>query len=106
MTIAYNTRDTERFSSVFDLLLRSPSTMDPSAPSLKYFQTLKLPIPEHKPHTQVRLEDANCGQLGVKKKERLDDLLHHFITRGLYLTHPKRVPACADGELSLRHNKS
>ena len=74
--------------------------MSPSAPSLEQLQAPKLPIPEHKPHKQVLVEEANCGQLGAKQKERLDHLLHHFITGGLFPTDPKLVLACVDGEPS------
>ena len=51
--IAVNTRDTERFSGfLFNL---SPSIMDPSAPSLKYYRRLlKYPYPNT--HHTIRSE--------------------------------------------------
>ena len=96
--IAANTRDTERFNSLFD---SSPSTLDPRTSSLEQLRPTKLTTPEHQPHEQVSVEDANCGQLGVKQKAHLDSSLHHFITGGLFPTDLKRVPTCVDGELSL-----
>ena len=96
--IAENTRDTQRFNSLFD---SGPSTIDPSAPSLEQLRPPKPTTPEHQTHEQVRVEDAICGQLGVKERAHLDSLLHHFITGGLFPTDPKRVPACVNGELSL-----
>ena len=96
--IAVNTRDTERFYNLVD---SSPSTVDPRAPSPEQLRLTKPATLEHQPHEQVRVEDANCGQLSVKQRARLDSLLHHFISGGLFPTNPKRVPACVDGELSL-----
>ena len=74
--IAVNTRDTERFNSLF---YSSPSTLDPRAPSLEQLRPAEPTTSEHQPHEQVRVEDANCGQLGVKQKAHLDSLLHHLI---------------------------
>ena len=96
--IVINTRDTERF---YSLLGSSPSTLDPRAPSPEQLRPTKPATLEHQPHEQVRVEDANCGQLSVKQRAHLDSLLHHFISGGLFPTDPKRVPACVDGELSL-----
>ena len=96
--VAVDTKDTERFNSLFD---SSPSTLDPRAPSLEQLRPTKPTTPEHQPHEEVRVEDVNCGQLSVKQKAHLDSLLHHFISGGLFPTDPKRVPACVNGELSL-----
>ena len=96
--IAINTRDTERFNSRFD---SSAFILDPRAPSLEQLRPTKPTTLEHQPHEQARVEDTNCGQLGVKQKAHLDSLLRHFITGGLFPTDPKRAPACVDGELSL-----
>ena len=97
--VAVNTRDTERFYSLVD---SSPSTLDPRAPSPEQLRPTKPAVLEHQPHEQVRVGDANCGQLSVKQIAHLDSLLHHFISGGLFPTDPKRVSACVDGELSLR----
>ena len=97
--ITVNTRDSERFCSLVD---SSPSsTLDPRAPSPEQPRSTKPAVLEHQPHEQVRVEDANCGQLSVKQRAHLDSLLHHFISGGLFPTDPKHVPACVDGELSL-----
>ena len=96
--IAVNTRDTERFYSLVD---SSPSTLDPRAPSPEQLRPTKPATLEHQPHEQVRVEDANCGQLSVRQRAHLDSLLHHFISGGLFPTDLKRLSACVDGELSL-----
>ena len=56
--IAVNTGDTERLNSLFDSSL---STIDPRASSLGQLRPTKPTTPEHQPHEQVRVEDANCG---------------------------------------------
>ena len=61
--IAVNIRDTERFYSLVD---SSPS-LDPRAPSPEQLRPTKPAVFEHQPHEQVRVEDANCGQLSVKQ---------------------------------------
>ena len=95
--IAMNTRDAARFDSLFH---HGPSTTDPP----------HADTPPHAPmareggsgeSTPVRVEDANYGQLGVQQKWELEELLQHFIDRGLFPTDPKRVPACVGGELAL-----
>ena len=70
--IAVNTRNTERFYSLVD---SSPSTYDPRAPSPEQLRPTKPAVLEHQPHEQVRVEDANCGQLSVKQRAHLDSLL-------------------------------
>lgn len=74
--------------------------MGPCAPSLEKIRPPKPTPPEHQPHEQARVANANCGQLGLTQKARLADLLHHFIKGELFLTDSKRVPPCVDGELS------
>ena len=71
--------------------------------SANNYRLIKLPIPEHEQHKkQIRVEDTNCGLLGVKQKERLGDLLYLFITGGLFSTDPKHAPAwCVDDKLPL-----
>ena len=61
------------------------------------YRLLQLPLPEHQPHNKrVRVEDTNCGLLGVRRKGRLGDLLCHFITGGLFPTDPKHSSACVN----------
>ena len=81
--IVLNTRDTERLNSLFDLL---PSKRDQRSPSRKTY-----PNPNS---NRTNRFNANCEQLGVKKKKRLDDLLHLFVTGGPFSlsSDPKRVP--------------
>ena len=80
--IAVNTRDTERFYSLVD---SNPSTLDPRDPSPEQLRPSKPAVLEHQPHEQVRVGDANCGQLSVKQRAHLDSLLHHFISDALKL---------------------
>ena len=90
--IAVNTRDPERFKSLFD---SRPSTVDQGAPSAQ------VPHVETSIGERVSAQKANCGQLSVQQKHQLENLLEHFISGGLFPTDPKRVPACVDGELTL-----
>ena len=90
--IAVNTRDPERFKSLFD---SSPSTVDQGTPSAQ------VPHVETSIGERVSARKENCGQLSVQQKHQLETLLEHFISGGLFPTDPKRVPACIDGELTL-----
>ena len=60
--------------------------------------------PESDPHpsdSQVKVSDANTGQLGRAEKSELMRLLRDFVEAGLFPIDPKRVPACINGELEL-----
>ena len=49
--------------------------------------------------SQVKLSDANMGQLGRVEKGDLLRILGDIVEAGLFPTDPKRVPACISGEL-------
>ena len=97
--VAMNTRDTARFNS---LLHQGPSTTDPpSSPQASHTRQPSAEETDEGPPTAVRVEDANYGQLSLQQKQELEQLLQHFIDRGLFPNDPKRVPACVGGELQL-----
>ena len=90
--IAVNTRDPERFRSLFD---PGPYTVDLSSPPTQELQA------EPSVEERMSAQKANCGQLSLQQKHQLENLLGHFIIKGLFPTDSKRVPPGVDGVLTL-----
>ena len=70
--IAVNTRDPERFRSLFD---PSPSTVDPSSPPTQELHA------EPSVDERVNVQKANCGKLSLQQNHHLENLFDHFIVK-------------------------
>ena len=98
--IALNSRNAQRFQSLFD---ESPSTTD-----LCILKPSKLLLPTATPAEappECQAKDANLGQLGPNEMWQLTDALQEYITAGFFPPNSKRVPACIRGELTLLLSK-
>lgn len=99
--VGINRRDAARFDSVF--YHRSSIADPPSSTQATESQPSAGENKEQEARgpTSVCVKGANCGQLDVQQNREPEDMLQHFIDRGVFRTDPLRVPACAGGELAL-----
>lgn len=98
--IAVILQDTEQFTRFFSA---APFSDRPSPWLVSGQSGGETAAPAHDPPTPfegMRSEDATCGLLGEQQQQDLITLVDEFIEKGLFPTHPKRVLAALDGELS------
>ena len=85
--VALNVRDPARYRSLFD---DAPSTVNqpiPPPPPLSSPES-----DQRSSESQVKLSDANLGQLGRVEKGDLLRILRDFVEAGLFLSTPNGYP--------------